>query len=1178
MISRLWIRSLYFPYILSLILTFASFAQAQKVLWQQQFSKGQANIFRNVRLTLDSNFIAAGTASSTSSGAAFSIRASGSTGTGAGPVFDFRTTAYDVVATADSGYLVVGWVLVGIDHDLWLGKVSKAGVVEWTDSIAVTCQAGPFAVTRAADGGYLIAGEKFCSESGYNQDYWLLKLNQNFGVDWEQTWSKGPYDILYDVAATSDGGFIATGEESGSDGSIVKAYTVKLNSGGGIEWEHFWGGNWTGGGRSVCETSDSGYVVAAVDVGADDWDNMVQIRLNKSGTLVWAKEYEYPRHQFAEAITLTPDGGAILVGANNGPGTNLIYDIFALRTDFEGNEIWHKSYGTDSLDYGYGVAADKSGYVICGYTNYRRFLGKPIYEAYLLKVADAFQTFTVRDALHDTIPKVSLEVLRVKSGPPNFTDSLIATVTTNSLGQFTLPDTLVKAGDTLKIRKFIVAEPAVKHKGVLGTMYSIFLDNAKFDSLGAMSYFIIPDSTKFHEIVMDHTTIKGNLVVSVEWDAKEPYLQTTEAGFRSLANYLYDVTDGQFQIDTIAIFDNGDHWNDADMRVHASNMEWPSAIPLGWKQPANSANPTTVFLPRRWFGNLDLSRNGTFTSDPLDMNAANDYRTRGHELGHYMFGFRDEYEFALSTVRCANAANYGYMDYHYFSGGVLSSEMSTQDIYLSSVTCQNTNQWTTNGMSCWPFFESQYEKRYTADSIFVPILQPYERDLMGANKYFPGPNDNVATPDYDVGAQVVFPNTPSPPSADTYTLIVCEASSGLLVSHANVTDFKPIALPPSLINQGQTNDNGLIKLLGVNASDVIYSSGYRVRSLPKAARRLPLAERTWLFGEADISQSGKSRLGNEFKRPSDDSLELTLKSPAGNFPFVSRLTLSAATAELDLDVTNGFAQLPTLDQNLEGGNTQSYSFTATANGYQTQINNDLAGTGELKIWAVDDSAAAFFVDTHYKTTPFDTTTTDNEIFAFDGSARVLFDNAGSIPDRATILTSRYPVPRNGLQVENLQAGEAQTLALQPATTISGDSRIIIRYSESDLGDSVTAQTLEGSLRIFRWDTSSMSWNPIGGSVDSAFNEVTARITAAGVYAAFTTGSGIGYGCGDADGDGTITIADAVFLVNYIFAGGAAPSPYVSGDADCDGSINIADAVYLINYIFAGGAAPCAACP
>jgi hypothetical protein len=66
------------------------------------------------------------------------------------------------------------------------------------------------------------------------------------------------------------------------------------------------------------------------------------------------------------------------------------------------------------------------------------------------------------------------------------------------------------------------------------------------------------------------------------------------------------------------------------------------------------------------------------------------------------------------------------------------------------------------------------------------------------------------------------------------------------------------------------------------------------------------------------------------------------------------------------------------------------------------------------------------------------------------------------------------------------------------------------------------------------------------------------------------------GC-DPDGDGTITISDAVFLVAFIFGGGAGPEPTPAGDVDCNGIVNISDAVYLISYIFGGGPAPCAEC-
>lgn len=70
-----------------------------------------------------------------------------------------------------------------------------------------------------------------------------------------------------------------------------------------------------------------------------------------------------------------------------------------------------------------------------------------------------------------------------------------------------------------------------------------------------------------------------------------------------------------------------------------------------------------------------------------------------------------------------------------------------------------------------------------------------------------------------------------------------------------------------------------------------------------------------------------------------------------------------------------------------------------------------------------------------------------------------------------------------------------------------------------------------------------------------------------------------YLVGDADGSGTITISDAVYLLNYIFASGQEPTPdpIGSGDADCSDEVSVSDAVWLVTHIFGGGPPPGATC-
>ena len=62
--------------------------------------------------------------------------------------------------------------------------------------------------------------------------------------------------------------------------------------------------------------------------------------------------------------------------------------------------------------------------------------------------------------------------------------------------------------------------------------------------------------------------------------------------------------------------------------------------------------------------------------------------------------------------------------------------------------------------------------------------------------------------------------------------------------------------------------------------------------------------------------------------------------------------------------------------------------------------------------------------------------------------------------------------------------------------------------------------------------------------------------------------------GDANSDGIKSIADGVFLINYLFKDGTPPDPVILGDANCNGEVEIADVVYLINYLFRSGPPPC----
>ena len=65
---------------------------------------------------------------------------------------------------------------------------------------------------------------------------------------------------------------------------------------------------------------------------------------------------------------------------------------------------------------------------------------------------------------------------------------------------------------------------------------------------------------------------------------------------------------------------------------------------------------------------------------------------------------------------------------------------------------------------------------------------------------------------------------------------------------------------------------------------------------------------------------------------------------------------------------------------------------------------------------------------------------------------------------------------------------------------------------------------------------------------------------------------------DPNDDGAVNITDGIYVLNYLFIGGPAPTCKESADPNDDGMVNITDGIYILNYLFLGGPAPVAPGP
>ena len=135
------------------------------------------------------------------------------------------------------------------------------------------------------------------------------------------------------------------------------------------EWSRTYGGSDSDGGKSLCETSDGGFIITGYtwSEGAGESDVLL-VRTNQSGELIWTKTLGGSGWDCGNSICLMEDGGFAIAGTttSSGNGSN---DIYVARLDSSGNTIWTKTYGGSSVDVGMSICPDgEGGLTICGYT------------------------------------------------------------------------------------------------------------------------------------------------------------------------------------------------------------------------------------------------------------------------------------------------------------------------------------------------------------------------------------------------------------------------------------------------------------------------------------------------------------------------------------------------------------------------------------------------------------------------------------------------------------------------------------------------------------------------------------------------------------------------------------------------------------------------------------------
>ncbi len=233
-------------------------------------------------------------------------------------------------------------------------------------------------------------------------------LAQDTIVIEDQSYGGYELDAFEAIGEFSNGDFILAGETWNYGAGMNDVYLVKINHAGDTIWTKTYGGDYNDRATGLIITEEDEVLITGrtKSFGPGEWGNIFLFKMTQSGEVLWYKTYGGNVYEDAGNIIQTSDGGFLLTGTSES-FSNGGKDVFIVKTDADGNQMWTKHYGSTADEVGVASAEfPGQGYVIAAN---RLDAETNNYAAYLLRIdyaGDTLWTKTHGNSLNNYINDV----------------------------------------------------------------------------------------------------------------------------------------------------------------------------------------------------------------------------------------------------------------------------------------------------------------------------------------------------------------------------------------------------------------------------------------------------------------------------------------------------------------------------------------------------------------------------------------------------------------------------------------------------------------------------------------------------------------------------------------------------------------------------------------------------
>lgn len=222
-------------------------------------------------------------------------------------------------------------------------------------------------IVQADENHVMVAGTTFHSQTATTLgDVLVGKLTMAGDIVWEMTYGGDALDQGLYLEKTSDGGYLILGETESTGAGARDLYLIRITAEGDLVWERTVGGPETEWAKDMIPTADGGFVLLGEsDSYNDDFDVYV-VRIDADGEEVWSTTLDTGANESGTAVMEAPNGDLLVMAviSYSGGSSGMYRDTRLYRLDSEGNVLWNALYRGDNKQAGDAMAWTTDGDIV----------------------------------------------------------------------------------------------------------------------------------------------------------------------------------------------------------------------------------------------------------------------------------------------------------------------------------------------------------------------------------------------------------------------------------------------------------------------------------------------------------------------------------------------------------------------------------------------------------------------------------------------------------------------------------------------------------------------------------------------------------------------------------------------------------------------------------------------